>query len=229
VRIAVFPDPESAGRYAARWIASRLRSRVATHKEATVAFSGGAGPVPMFAALATTKAPWYRLRVFQVDERVAPNRDPARNLGLLAGLPVPRSQVIPMSVTLPRLEVAVHRYEVWLPARLDVVHLGLGDDGHTASWPPGDPVVDSGQRVAVVGPFNGHVRLTLTPRTVNEARHRILFVTGEAKAGIIAAYTRGQAHDYPISHVHRTGTLLVADEAAVSQLTAAEILERKEN
>lgn len=229
MRIAVFPDPEAAGQYAARWIAGRLRSRVATHKEATVAFSGGTGPAPMFAALATAKAPWNRVRVFQVDERVAPHRDPARNLELLAGLPVPRSQVIPMSVTLPRLELAVQRYELWLPERLDLVHLGLGDDGHTASWPPGDPVVESEARVAVVGPFNGHVRLTLTPRAVNEARHRILFVTGAAKAEIIAAYVRGQAEQYPISHVHRTGTLLVADEAAVSALTPAEIVERKES
>jgi 6-phosphogluconolactonase/glucosamine-6-phosphate isomerase/deaminase len=219
VRIVIKQTPEEAARFAARWMASRLRIRDATHKQATLAMSGGTAPIPLIAAMAEADMPWKRLRIFQVDERVAPNRDPARNVNLLDPLPIRRSQIIPMSVTLPRVEQAVPRYEVWLPERLDMVHLGLGDDGHTASWPPGDPVVHSKARVALVGPFNGHQRITLTPRTVNDARLRVLFVTGPGKAEILAAFANGDAGDLPIGAVHRGNTVLVTDAEAGALLS----------
>lgn len=218
MRIAVFPDSDVAARYAARWVAQRLRIRAASRRDATLAVSGGTTAPPFLDALAHADVPWKRVRVFQVDERVAPNNDPARNANQLAVLPLPRGQVVGMSVTLPRIEVAVDKYEVWLPDRLDVVHLGLGDDGHTASWPPGDPVVHSTQRVALVGPFNGHMRVTLTPRTVNEARHRLLFVAGAAKAEVLAAYVNNTDSSLPICRVNRTDTLVVADAAAAALL-----------
>jgi 6-phosphogluconolactonase/glucosamine-6-phosphate isomerase/deaminase len=223
VRIAVLPSTEQAGVYAAQWVAARLRTRVSTHKQASLALSGGTTAGPLIAALAHADVPWKRIQVFQVDERVAPSHDPARNLDLLDPLPIARGQVISMSVTLPRLEVAVAKYAMWLPERLDVVHLGLGDDGHTASWPPGDPVVDSDQPVALVDTFNGYRRITLTPGPVNDARHRLLFVCGASKAEPLAAYVRGDADHLPIGQVHRTGTLLVADAAAASLLRPDEI------
>jgi 6-phosphogluconolactonase/glucosamine-6-phosphate isomerase/deaminase len=218
VRIAVFPEPDDAARYAARWVAQRLRIRAAARREATLAVSGGTTAPLFLDALAHADVPWKRVRVFQVDERVVPNLDPARNANQLTVLPLPRGQIVGMSVTLPRVEIAVDKYEVWLPERLDVVHLGLGDDGHTASWPPDDPVVHSPRRVALVGPFNGHMRVTLTPRTVNEARHRLLFVAGASKAEVLAAYVQNSNPSLPICRVNRTDTLVVADREAAALL-----------
>ena len=99
---------------------------------------------------------------------------------------------------------------------LDVVHLGLGDDGHTASWPPGDPVVDITDRdVAVAGPFNGHLRLTLTVPAVNRARHLVVLVEGAAKAPVVRKLLDGDT-SIPASHLRRSGITVLADEAAAS-------------
>ena len=114
----------------------------------------------MLAALAWCVVPWEAVDVWQVDERVAPDGHPDRNANQLAGLPG-RHHLMP--VTARDLRRAAARYAATLPERFDVVHLGMGPDGHTASWPPGDPVVDSDRPVDLCGEFNGRVRMTLTP------------------------------------------------------------------
>jgi 6-phosphogluconolactonase/glucosamine-6-phosphate isomerase/deaminase len=107
-----------------------------------------------------------------------------------------------------------------LPDRFDVVHLGVGDDGHTASWPPGDPVADSDEPVSLSGQYNGFVRMTLTPRVVNAARHRLVLATGEAKASPISQWLLGDA-SLPIQRVRRTETVVVLDRAAAALLPSA--------
>ncbi len=215
----MFPDGAAVAEAAARSMARRLNAAVRRRGRATVAFSGGRTPAEMFARLATMPVSWDDVDVWQVDERVAPDGDPARNVGLLAILPVPAGQIHPMPVTAPDVAHAAADYAAGLPAAFDVVHLGLGDDGHTASWPPGDPVVDAAGAVAVSGRFNGHVRMTLTPATVNAARTRMVVLAGEAKAAPLLGWVLQR--DLPISRVRTVATTVFADVAACAQLPSS--------
>lgn len=171
----------------------------------------------MLARLAALDVPWSAVTVFQVDERVAPDGHADRNLGLLDVVPVRRAQVKAMPVTAADVRAAARRYERALPERFDVVHLGLGADAHTASWPPDDPVVDSRRAVEVVGPFNGRMRMTLTPVPVAAARWRVMEVVGADKAEAVARWFLRDP-SAPVHHVRRTDTLVVLDAHAASRL-----------
>ena len=215
--IVVAPDPQTAANEAAAWIARQLRNAVSRRGAATVAFSGGSTPAMMLAALADLPVPWEATTVFQVDERVAPEGDPDRNASLLDVLRPHRPTIHLMPVTSGDLPAAGHRYAALVPERLDIVHLGLGDDGHTASWPPGDPVIDDPGVVAVSGEYKGRVRMTLTVPTVNAARRRLVLATGSAKAPIVE---RWMLHDpaLPVERVGRTNTTVVLDAEAAARL-----------
>lgn len=128
-----------------------------------------------------------------------------------------------MPATATDLDAAAARYAASLPERFDVVHLGMGDDGHTASWPPGDPVIDSPYAVDVSREFNGRVRMTLTPTTVNRARMRVVLVTGAGKAPMVERWLAGDPAvpvpvPIPIQRVRRTGTVVVLDREAGGQV-----------
>ena len=140
---------------------------------------------------------------------------------MLSGFSELGAQVHLMPVEDPQLDRAATRYAASLPDRFDAVHLGLGDDGHTASWPPGDPVANSASLIAMSGEYNGFVRMTLTPRVVNAARHRLVLATGEAKAAPISQWLLGDA-SLPIQRVRRTDTVVVLDRAAAALLPTAE-------
>ncbi len=215
--LRVMLDPTAAASLAAEVIARRLMSAVRRRGHATVAFSGGTTPAMMLADLVTLRVSWHDVTVFQVDERVAPDGHPDRNLALLDALAPTGARIVPMPVTAADLPAAAQQYCRQLPPSLDVVHLGLGDDGHTASWPPGDRVVDSTSTVAISGEYRGRVRMTLTPLAVNAARFRLVLATGAGKARPVAQWWAGD-RDLPISPVRRTATLLVADlDAAPSE------------
>lgn len=185
-----------------------------------MALSGGRTPATMLTVLAALDVPWRHLTVFQVDERVAPDGDPARNSLLLEVLPLRTSQVRLMPVTAKHLGAAAARYARSLPDRFDVVHLGVGDDGHTASWPPGDPVVDSPRPVDLCGTYRGHVRMTLTPSLVNAARARLVLATGADKAEPVRDWLLGK-ESLPLQRVRRTATTVVLDAAAATLLPLA--------
>jgi 6-phosphogluconolactonase/glucosamine-6-phosphate isomerase/deaminase len=119
-----------------------------------------------------------------------------------------------MPVTSVDRRAAARRYASSLPERLDVVHLGIGDDGHTASWAPGDPVADLAQPVGWSGRYAGYDRMTLTPGPVNRARHRLVLVTEAAKAPVVARWLHGD-RELPIARVRRSGTVVVATSDAV--------------
>jgi 6-phosphogluconolactonase/glucosamine-6-phosphate isomerase/deaminase len=174
----------------------------------------------MFAHLAQLDVPWEVVTVFQVDERVAPDGDQARNAALLDLLPVQSGHRQLMPVTATDLSAAARLYAATLPDRLDVVHLGLGDDGHTASWPPGDPVVDDTECVGLSGEYRGHVRMTLTPLAVNAARHRLVLAAGPDKAVAIERWLLGDP-DVPVHHVRRSDTVVVIDRDAATRLPGA--------
>ena len=215
--IVIAPDPQGAATEAAAWLARQIRNAVARRGVAAVALSGDSTPALMLAALAELPTPWDRTTVFQVDERVAPDGDPDRNASLLDPLRSCGASINLMPVTAADLEAASRQYAALLPERLDVVHLGVGDDGHTASWPPGDPVIHANGVVALSGEYKGRVRMTLTVPAVNAARHRLVLATGLAKATIIE---RWMLHDQalPIARVSRTNTLVLLDQQSASRL-----------
>jgi 6-phosphogluconolactonase len=186
---------------AAERIASLLGEAVDARGSAHLAVSGGNTPQPMFAALAALPLPWDVVHIWQVDERVAPPGSPERNLtilteALVSRIPLPAANFHPMPVDEPDLQSAARAYAAALRAAcdgvLDVIHLGLGDDGHTASWPPGNPILDErASDVAIVGPFHGVVRMTLTPPAVNRAREVVFLVVGPDKADMAAGLIAG--------------------------------------
>lgn len=177
----------------------------------------------MFDALTQMDLPWEHVHLFQVDERVAPDGDPERNATqltdhLLRHVTIRTTNVHLMPVTAKSLVRAASRYAATLgDAPLDIVHLGLGDDGHTASWAPGDAVIDSPQPVAISSEYRGRTRMTITPGVVNGARSRLMLVSGAAKAAPVAAWVCDHA-DLPVQRVRRSGTMLVLDAAAAAQL-----------
>jgi 6-phosphogluconolactonase len=208
---------------AAERVAALTRAAVAERGVCHVAFSGGRTPGLMFAALTTMEIPWADVHVWQVDERVAPPGSPERNLtqlrqDLLRRVPIPPANVHPMPVEATDLKAAASAYAADLrelcDGVLDVVHLGLGDDGHTASWPPHDPVLDAhSEDVAVVGPFHGVMRMTLTPPAVNRAGVILFLVTGRDKSQVVSQLLGGN-QALPASRVRTTGTVLLAGDGA---------------
>ena len=213
--------PEGAA-LMAHHITKAIDERGACH----LALSGGRAPWELFGVLARTDLPWSKVHVWQVDERVAPDRDVDRNsvglkTSLLALAPILASNVHLMDVTAPDLGEAAAAYASDLrhlcDGTLDLVHLGLGADGHTASWPPGDPVIDVDDRdVAISKLYSGFVRMTLTVPCINRARHRVFLITGGDKEDAINAL--GAMGPIPASRVSVDGTdALVAIPAPLSE------------
>jgi 6-phosphogluconolactonase/glucosamine-6-phosphate isomerase/deaminase len=168
----------------------------------------------MFDVLLAQDVPWEHVTVWQVDERIAPDGHRERNAGQLSNFPC---RVEPMPVTADDLPAAARRYATGLPERFDVVHLGLGDDGHTASWPPGDPVVDSDRSCEVIDEFNGFERMTLTPPVVNGARARLMLTFGTSKAPLVQRWLLRDAA-LPVSRLRRSDTWVMLDPAAAADL-----------
>jgi len=218
--LEVMPDAEAAARRAAEVVAETARSAIDLRGAFAMAVSGGRSPSLMFADLATRDVPWKQTGIWQVDERVAPDGHPDRNLtGLLASLPPDaRSVVRPMPVTDEDLEVAAGLYAASLPEEFDVVHLGLGDDGHTASLVPGDPVLDVVDReVAVTGNYRGRRRMTFTFPLLDRQPFVLWLVTGEDKAAVVPLLLAADP-SIPAGRVRAERQLVVADRAAASAL-----------
>jgi 6-phosphogluconolactonase len=217
VNIVVAPDHQQLGVIAGRWVATRLVNAVRRRGSATIAFSGGSTPKAMLAVLAGQPVPWSEVTVYQVDERCAPDGHEARNANLLDVLPLPKRNLKLMPVTASNLAAAARRYGASLPAEFDVVHLGLGPDGHTASWAPGNPVVDNPSPVATIGTYNGWPRMTMTPGPVNAARQRLMEIVGADKAEMVARWLLHD-HEIAVSRLRRTGTTVILDAAAAALL-----------
>src|SRR5690348_8223691 len=186
----VLADADAVARAAADRIAAAAREAVAARGRFVIAVSGGHTPWQMLRALAGEDLPWTKLHFVQVDERVAPSGDSDRNLTHLhASLSSqPAANIHPMPVEAPDLTKACADYAAVLqsiagrPPVLDLVHLGLGPDGHTASLVPGDPVLNiSDADVALTGIYQGRRRMTLTYPMLNRARQILWVVTGAEK------------------------------------------------
>jgi 6-phosphogluconolactonase len=219
--IEILGDAEAVARRGAELIARWAEAAVADHGRFTLAVSGGRTPWVMFRHLAGEDVPWKNVELYQVDERVAPAGDPARNLTQLEeALPAAaKASLRPMPVDAPDLDAAAEDYAASLPPRFDVVHLGLGDDGHTASLVPGDPVLDVTDRdVAVTDVYNGRRRMTLTYPVLHRAAQVLWLVTGAEKAGPLARL-RACDPSIPAGRLDGPSSLILADRDATNQST----------
>jgi len=231
MKIEVFDDTDAVARAAAATIASDARAAVVARGRFALALSGGHTPWMMLRALANEEMPWKGVHVVQVDERVAPAGDPDRNLthlreSLLQHAPLRPEQIYAMPVESLDLEAAAKQYARTLreiagsPPVLDLVHLGLGADGHTASLVPGDAVLSvADEDVAVTGVYQGRRRMTLTYPMLNRARRILWVVTGSEKVAPLRRLLDGD-RSIPAGRVQREQARLLADRAAAGQLVA---------
>jgi 6-phosphogluconolactonase len=214
IELEVEPDPLAAARRVGSLIAERARRRGTNGGRFSVALSKT--PPALLEALAAAGPAWESLGIYQADERVASAGTADRNLtAILAALPPEAVDSLrPMPVEAPDLEDAARLYESELPDPVDLVHLGLGPDGHTASLLPGDPVleVDDG-RVAVTGEYQGFRRMTLTYPALDAARELVWLVTGEEKRDALARLLAGDG-SIPAGRLSNPNQLVVADETA---------------
>jgi 6-phosphogluconolactonase len=208
-------DPDAVAQAGAAFVAECARAAVAANGSFRFAVSGGHTPWAMFAELASEEVPWDAVVIYQVDERVAPPDDPDRNLvHLTKALGSAPAQVWPMPVNESDLAAAAASYAAVLPAQFDLVHLGLGPDGHTASLVPGDPVLSVSDRlVALTQPYQERVRMTLTYPALARARQILWLVTGADKKGPLAKLLAGDT-TIPAGRVEAASSLVMADRAA---------------
>jgi len=220
--LEVCPDADAMARRAAEIVARTARDALETREPFTFAVSGGRTPWAMFAQLRTLDFPWSLAHIYQVDERVAPDGDPSRNLThLLENVPH-EAHVHPMPVTDDHLWDAATRYSLDLPARFDLIHLGLGPDGHTASLVPNDPVLSvTDVDVALTQPYQGHIRMTLTYPVLDRARQVLWLVGGADKVDPLARLIARDS-SIPGSRVQTEQQRVVADRAAANQLPSGE-------
>ena len=236
MQIETHSDADAVALAAAKLIAKEARDAVATRGKFVMAVSGGKTPWVMLRHLAQQDVPWKDVHVFQVDERVAPEGDADRNLthlreSLLEHAPLRPDQIHAMPVGASNLESACVQYAQVLtevagsPPVLDLVHLGLGPDGHTASLVPGDAVLNvTNTDVALTGIYQGRRRMTLTYPLISRSGRVLWVVTGAEKAGML---TRLQAGDVSIPAGRLSGdrAVVLADRAAAGQVVSESKME----
>lgn len=217
IPIEVLPNDTSVALRAAEIVVEHAHAAIAARRMFTLAVSGGHTPAQMFAELAQRNDfPWGQSAIYQVDERIAPDGDPNRNLTLLwDNLPEAAfSQLHPMPVQADDLADAARRYAGVLPQQFDLIHLGIGVDGHTASLVPGDPVLEILDRdVALTGPYMGLARMTFTYPVLNRARALLWLVTGKDKRDALSRL-RASDTSIPAGRVSRDRALIIADKAS---------------
>jgi 6-phosphogluconolactonase len=229
MKFEILPDAEAACQRGTALIAAEARAAIAARGQFLLAVSGGKNPWKMFRMLADEKLDWTKIEIVQVDERVAPAGDADRNLthlyeSLLDHAPLKPEQIHAMPVNDPDLQAAAASYARTLEQLagprpvIDLVHLGLGPDGHTASLIPGDPVLEVRDvDVALTGVYQGRRRMTLTYPILNRARSILWLVTDASK---IDALARLSKHDpsIPGGRISSDQARVLADKAAAAKL-----------
>lgn len=222
MKLEILPDAAAAASAAAVYIAAESRAANTARRRFLAAVSGGSTPWLMLRALAQEQVPWDAIHIVQVDERVAPAGHPDRNLThlqetLLEHTPLRPEQIHAMPVESEDLEAAARQYERTIsdlagsPPVLDLVHLGLGPDGHTASLVPGDPVLDvTATDVAVTGIYQGRRRMTLTYPILNRANRVLWLVTGAEKAAMLQRILAAD-RSIPAGRIRQDSAVVFAD------------------
>jgi len=211
---------------AAATIARVLERAVADRGVASLALAGGTTPEPVYRKLATLATlHWNQIDIYFGDERAVPPESPDSNYNravhaLLSPLRTAPRHTYRMPAEEPDLDAAARAYAALLPAQLDLIVLGIGEDGHMASLFPGSPALMETARtvVAVHGPKPPHDRLTLTPLAIQAARNVIVLAAGAPKAAAVAQALTGPfaPHHCPAQLV-REATWVI-DTAAAAQL-----------
>lgn len=214
--LQVFDDVDDLSEAAARYVVQHARTAVERSGAFHVAVSGGRSPWQMMALLTGMDMPWEATVIWQVDERIAPEDDPERNLAhIRQALAGHAAEVVPMPVDDEDLEAAAERYGTELPDRMDLIHLGIGPDGHTASLVPGDAVLAVQDRPVALtaGEYQGRRRMTLTYPAIARARQLLWLVTGEDKRDALGKLLAGDP-SIPAGRVTAGASLVMADRAA---------------
>lgn len=228
MELQILPDAEAAANRAAEIIAAFARERIRLSGRFLFAVSGGSTPWKMLRQLADTDLPWDSMALFQTDERIAPDGDPQRNLtrireNLLHHSALSQEQIHAMPVEQTDLEAAAQDHSRLLrelcgdPPALDLIHLGLGEDGHTASLLPGDPACNSRELIAISNEYQGLRRMTMTYPTINAARRRLWIVTGANKRPMLKRLYHGDS-GIPAGLVERDNAVILADQDAAEGL-----------
>jgi 6-phosphogluconolactonase len=220
-RLEVLDDADAVHRRGAELIAEAVRESIGERGSAALAVSGGTDPWPMFSQLEDLIEDWTKVAIYQVDERVAPPGSDERNLThLIESLSIgAQGSIRPMPVNDDDLDAAADRYAESLPEALDLAHLGIGPDGHTASLVPGDPVLEvTGRRVAVTsGAYQGVRRMTLTYPELERVRRLLWVVTGEEKVDALRKLIE-QDPSTPSGRLRPGGdSLILADRGAAPE------------
>ena len=225
MKLRVFDSADVASSEAAKFIAAEARAAVSARGRFVLALSGGHSPVPMLRALASENVPWQAVQIVQVDERIAPSGHRDRNLtmqreSLLQHAPLPESHFYPMPVEEADLEAAARTYQRTLeqiagtPAVLDLVHLGLGPDGHTASLVPNDAVLEITDRdVALTGMYMNRRRMTLTYPILNRSARILWLITEAEKAAMVTRLCQADP-SVPAGRIRQENALLMTVRTA---------------
>lgn len=207
-------DAETAAREATRIIEMAASTAISERGSFSFAVSGGKTPWRTLELLSDSSLNWSKTSLFQVDERIAPTGSPERNLThLVLSLPLMcQAAIRPMPVGAQDLETAAQTYEYSLPDRFDLIHLGLGPDGHTASLVPGDRVLEVRDRAVALtdGEYQGTRRMTFTYRPLNAARKILFLVTGKGKEDALRKLI-AQDPEIPAGRIDNSNMLTVTD------------------
>ncbi|MFY9781938.1 MAG: 6-phosphogluconolactonase [Acidimicrobiales bacterium] len=214
--VRIYESVDELAKASAAYVASQIRDLSDRSGAFTFALSGGRSPWLMLAELAREKVAWNRTVIYQVDERVVPEDDDLRNLKhLREALAATDAPIEAMDVENPELEEATKSYATKLPPRFDLIHLGLGPDGHCASLVPNDPVLEVTDRlVALSGPYQDTIRMTLTYPALERADQLLWLVSGEDKQDALARLLDGDT-SIPAGRVEAGASLVMADRAAL--------------
>lgn len=228
MELVVLPDAEAVAQKAVQIIAELAQEKIRLTGKFLFAVSGGSTPWKVLRQLANTTLPWDAIELFQVDERIAPAGDTQRNLtqimqNLLDHSALSLKQIHAMPVEQPDLESAAESYAQQLiklcgnPPKLDLIHLGLGEDGHTASLLPDDPARNSQELVTITKEYQGLQRMTMTYPVINTAQQRLWIVTGANKQSMLERLYQGD-DSIPAGLVERTNAIILADQNAAGNL-----------
>jgi 6-phosphogluconolactonase len=226
--LIVVAEPAELARPAAEWLDLEVTRAIAERGSCALGLAGGRTPEPVYRELAAgSSVDWQRVDVFFGDERAVPPDHPDSNyrtvyLALLSQVPIPPRQVHRMEAERADREAAAREYERALPPRLDVLVLGMGPDGHTASLFPDSAALDERRRlvVPVVGAKPPAERLTITPPVIEAARKVAVIATGDEKAAMVARAIEGPFAPKAVPvQLARRGVWFL-DRAAAARLTA---------
>ena len=213
--LRAFESAAVASHKAAAFIVERAEQSVLAKGSFSMAVSGGHTPWPMFEAMALMNMPWALTVIYQVDERAVHMQSRERNLNnLRRSLGSVEATIVPMPVE-HDLDEGALAYEAGLPERFDLIHLGLGPDGHTASLIPGDPVLAvTEQLVAATGEYQGQRRMTLTYPAIARSDQLVWLVAGVDQREALSRLLEGDT-SIPAGRVVSERSLVFTDPSAL--------------